>query len=155
MKITCSALCNTLVTGALLAVTCTALAQGSDEDKIRDFLSGKGHGTVSYEEFVSSIASKTMRDMDLNHDGVISREEAEAAQAQTAQREAENGVAVVGVIESSVQDGARVDLDVLKRSLGANPQMRSLYESLESRTAQAPGDALSAPRAFPQVRIRF
>lgn len=146
-----------LVTCAMLATACSAFAQASDEEKIRDFLAGKGSASVSYDEFVASIASKTMRDLDLNHDGVIAPEEAEAAQAQAqaAQRDTEGGVAVVGVIESTVQEGSRVDLDALKRSLGASAQLRSLYESLESRTSEAPADALAAPRAFPQVRIRF
>lgn len=147
----------TLIGGALLAAACAAFAQGDDEDKIRDFLSGKGRGTVSYEEFVSSIASKTMRDLDLDHDGFISREEAEIAQAQAVQRgESEDGVAVTGVVESNADTGGRLDLDALKRSLGASPQMRSYYDRLDSATAAVPGGSdLPAPRAFPQVRIHF
>lgn len=147
---------TTLIAAGLLAAVPAAFAQSSDEAKIRDFLSGKGHGTVSYEEFVSSIASKTMRDLDLNHDGVISKEEADAAQAQAAQREAENGVSVVGVIESNAEAGSRLDLEALKRSLSASPQMRSYYDRIDSATAAAPGGSdLPVPRAFPQVRIRF
>lgn len=156
MKSTNHGLRATLFGGALLAASSAAFAQGGDEDKIRDFLNGTGRGTVSYEEFVASIASKTMRDLDLNHDGVISVEEAEAAQAQAAQGDPEDGVAVTGVIESNVDSGTRVDLDALKRSLGASPQMRSYYERLDSATAAVPsGSDLPAPRAFPQVRIRF
>lgn len=146
---------TTLIGSALLAATFAAFAQGNDEDKIRDFLSGKAQGSVSYEEFVASIASKTMRDLDLDHDGVISADEANAAQSQ-AKEESEEGVSVVGVIESNADAGGRLDLEALKRSLGASPQMRSYYERLDSATAAAPGGSdLPAPRAFPQVRIRF
>lgn len=145
-----------LVASALLvSATAGRSEQNIDDERIRDFLSGRGQGSVSYEQFVSSIAAKTMRDLDLNKDGSISREEAEVAQEQAAQRDSGEGVAVVGVIESQVENASRVDFDALKRSLSASPQMRSLYESLESRTTEAPADALAAPRAFPQVRIRF
>lgn len=143
--------CRSAALCGVLLLAGVALAQGrSDEDTIQQFLRGDRH--ISYEQFVESIAAKTMRELDTDKDGTLSRAEAEAAEDGS-----EDGVKVIAFVESKADRNGQLSMEALKRAIAESAQVRTLYENLEQVvSASAPvRSELSPVQVVPQVRIRF
>lgn len=135
--------------GAAEVPDATAQTSGH-EDKIEKFLHSDRNHRISYDEFVESIATKVMRDLDTDRDNALSR-----AEAQAAEGDEDVGVPVIGYTESDRNDG-QMSLEALRRQIAASAKVRHMYDDLEKEWAAQPvGPEVASVRVLPQIRIRF
>jgi hypothetical protein len=137
-----------------LLFSAAAWAQASkDEDSIRKFLQGDREHHISYEEFVKSIATKVMLELDVDRNGELSRDEAAAASKES---EEDVSVPVVAYVDSNAATDGRLNLEGLQRALRESAKVRSLYDDLDKEPSLASSEtSLGPPRVLPQIRIRF
>ena len=148
-------LCRFGVCCALAVLTVVSAAHAADttdpDRAIAEFLDPDGDHRISYEEFVESVATKAVREMDANKDGSLSQPEVAATNI--------NGAASFPAIDFHKADAdhdGKLSLEELKQAIGANADVEALFHALDKDGDGLLSESeLGAIHSVPLVRLPF